>query len=143
MKLDSFWKKTFFIFVLIQAGITLAMGIIGMVFMNGEQVPYIAFFFPFFFAALCLLPEFIFYLKKEPSIRELLMQKVVKLMMLAVIVLGMQKLLSPTSSLKLMVAIGVSVTIIAIFIQVVSWRYEEGEAETMNQKLREYRERRK
>lgn len=48
-----------------------------------------------------------------------------------------------TSSLKLMVAIGVSVTIIAIFIQVVSWRYEEGEAETMNQKLREYRERRK
>ena len=138
MEKNSFWQKIFFTYILIQAGITLAMGVIGTLFTTDLYVPYEAFFLPFLFALLCLIPDFIFYSTKEPSIRRIFVEKIVRFFMLEGIVLGTQKFLSPSTPVTLMVAIGVSVAVIMLFIEIVHWLYDSREAENMNRKLREY-----
>lgn len=139
MNHTTFWKRMFFSFVLIQAGITLAMGIIGCAMRKDAVVPYVAFFFPFLFAALCMIPQILFYTEKELTIRQTLVRRIIELALLEVIVLGGQKVLAPSTSFILFVCIGISVAGIAAIVQLIGWLYGKGEADQMNQKLQEHR----
>ena len=143
MNWKVFFRKMFFIFIMIQAGITLIMGTIGMCFMKDSSVPYVAFFFPFLFALLCMIPEIIFYTEKELSVKRVLFQKIMTLFLCEFIVLSIQKLFSPSTSNILMVAIGISVALLSFIIQGIIFLFEKGKANQMNQKLKDYRRNKK
>lgn len=61
--------------------------IIGMIFTPGQELYYYQLIGPFFLAALCVLPTFITYSRKEPTVRQVVLRNIIRLILIEGIVL--------------------------------------------------------
>lgn len=132
-------KKWFFSFVLVQTGITIAIGVFGTVWLKDLRVPYVSFLLPSLFAFLSLLPDLFLFSTKERGIRQTLLVDQSKLLLREGIVLGAQKLLAPGTSVQLLLTLGIMVFVIALVVKFVLWCYSVEESKLMNRKLTSYR----
>lgn len=132
-------KKWFFSFVLVQTGITIAIGVFGTVWLKDLRVPYVSFLLPSLFAFLSLLPDLFLFSTKERGIRQTLLVDLSKLLLREGIVLGAQKLLAPGTSVQLLLTLGIMVFVIALVVKFVLWCYSVEESKLMNRKLTSYR----
>lgn len=122
---------------------TLAIAVIGSIFVPNASISFRYFFLPFALAFLCMLPCIPIYLKEDMTIKQVLIQRVVEWIVLEIamymairFVIGE---MLPTSGY---VAILFSVTFFDVLSYLIKWYLEKEEAEKINRRLEEYRMRR-
>ena len=139
MNISSFWKRMFFMFMLIEGGISITMGVGGMIMVPGETVPYYAFFIPFLFAALCMIPVMLLYTEKEMTIKQAIIRKIIMVLLLEILVLLAQRIISPSATISLYVCVFISVFVIVAVVGLITWLYDKEAADQMNEKLKKNR----
>lgn len=86
MELREFFKKCMIDFLLIQAGITLSIGIIGCSSSSAGRPDYSILFLPFIYAFFCLLPSFVVYSSKELSLKQMVFRKILQFLLIEAVV---------------------------------------------------------
>lgn len=127
-------------FILIQAGVTLAMGIIGTMFARDIAPGYPILFVPFVFAGIGVLPGILLNSRKELTVRQLAMRKVLHLLLMEGIVLGINYMTGALFRVEIVVGLVISVLLIYIFVSAVQLLYDKRSADKMTARLQEYRE---
>ena len=140
MELREFLKKCMIDFLLIQAGITLAIGIIGCTSSPEGQVNYYILFMPFLYAFFCLLPSFITYSSKELSIRQMIFRKVIQFLLIELIVLLISYLAEALVNTFLCITIMLTVVVIYSAVNLIDFYIEKTNSDSMTRKIQQLKE---
>lgn len=115
--------------------ITIVVGVTGMLLSPDTQLGYWAYFIPLLYAVLCVLPGFIMYSKKELTIRQVMVRKVLQLVLIEGIILGLLAVFGSLESIKVVVTIMISVVIVYVTVNLIEWISEVRDTTMMNQML--------
>lgn len=125
-------------FCICTTGITLLSGIMGLMFFPEEKVGYEAFFSPPLFGFLSVLCGAVTISRKELSIRQVMIRRMLQLALIEAMVFGLNYaegvVFEPVVALSLMLAIA------AVFVSVylVLWLNDRKSAKAFNARLKEY-----
>lgn len=134
MDLREFLKHRLLDFLLIQAGITLAMGVIGCV-TRPAGLPHTILFMPFVYAFFCTLPGFVTYSARELSIRAMAFRKVLEFLLDEAAALAVAYFTGVLVNGVLTAAIAVSVLVIFLLVDWIGYLASRADAEAMTRKL--------
>lgn len=131
------FKETLSSFFIITTLINIAMLVLGMLFRPNQRFGYEVFIYPPVNAALSCIPTLIMYSKKELTLRQIIIRKIIQLMMIIVL---MQMFIFGGGSFDARVSAGVTISVIFIFITVhlIQWYLDSKTAKQMTEELREY-----
>lgn len=135
MELKSILKKCMLDFLVIQAGITLAMGIIGCINPPSYGVSHYLFFMPFVYAFFCVLPSFVVYSTRELSIKEMLVRKVIHFFLIEVIVMMVSYMVGALDNAYMCIAILLAVPVIYLAVNGIGYLFYRSEANIMTKKI--------
>ena len=123
--------------------INIAIFFTGMLFRPEQRFGYEAFLSPLLFGLLTVIPTVIMYSKKELTIRQLIFRKAIQLIMDIVIVIGAIFAGNELNKGTVVAAIGVSVSIIIVFIAVhlIEWILEKRTAKELTEELATFQKR--
>ena len=123
--------------------INLAIFVTGMLFRPEQTFGYDAFLSPLLFGFLTVIPSVILYSAKELSVRQLLIRKCIQLIMDIVIVVAVIFGGNEMNRETVLAAIGVSVSIIAVFAAVhgIEWLLAQKTAHQLTKQLSEFQQR--
>ena len=143
MKHEVF-KKIVYDFFVVQAESNITFAIIGSIFLPKQSITYHYFFLPFILAIINMLPCLPVYLIENMTIKQVIFQRVVEVIVLEVsnlyimyIILGNHL---PTLGY---VAIGISILIFDIFTYILSWYFDKDQADKLNKQLEKLRQQNK
>lgn len=142
MRGKEFLKSTLRSFFIIVTFINIAIYILGTIFQPDIRFGYEAFLSPLIFGAFSLLPFVVMYAKKELTVKELLIRKVLQLLSIEVIqwfvAFGFN---SPErGNMKLMVAFSLCILIIYVLVDFISWILDVQTAKRMTEDLHHYQD---
>lgn len=140
MKSGDFFKKYMTDFLLIQAGITLAMGMIGCIAPPEEGLDHHILFMPFVYAAFCLLPSVVTYSSKELNIRQMVFRKIIQFLLIELVVLLISYLAGALFSTFMFMAIMLAVAVIYAAVNWIDYVVEKSASAAMTQKLQHIKE---
>jgi len=136
-------REFVFDYITVVAENTLAIAVIGSIFVPNADISFLYFFLPFVLAFLCMLPCIPIYLKEDMTIKQVLIQRIVEWIVLEISMYAAIRLvigeLLPKSGC---VAILFSVTFFDVLSYLIKWYLEKEEAEKINRRIREHRMRR-
>lgn len=125
-------------FCICTTGITLLSGIMGLIFFPEEKVGYEAFFSPPLFGFLSVLCGAVTFSRKELSIRQVMMRRVLQLALIEAMVFGLNYaegvVFEPVAALSLMM----SIAVVFVAVYLVLWLNDRKSAKDFNVKLKEY-----
>ena len=132
--------ESFFISVTL---INLAVFATGMLFRPAQTFGYEAFLSPLLFGFLTVIPTLVMYSKKELSVRQVLLRKLIQLILDIVIVNAVLFGGSSSEHMSVAAAIGVSVSIAAVFAAVhgISWLLARRTAKQLCEQLAAFQQR--
>jgi len=134
---DAF-KKMFSDYIMVQAEIALAMGIIGSIFVPDEKIPYSYFFLPAILGVICMLPCIITYFKEDMTIKQIMIQRIAELIVLEIAIIGIiYGIVGDTLGKLGYVAMFFSILFFDILSYSLSFYLEKKEADIINEKLKE------
>lgn len=136
MELKDFLKRRLLGFLLIQAGITISIGVIGLLMPSAKGLSPVAFFMPFIYALFCVLPSFVTYSRKELSIKQTIIRKVIEFILIEAVILLISYLIGALINSFMWVAIAISVAVIYIGNTLISYFILKNDAQAMTKKLR-------
>ena len=139
MDIRSILKKCMLDFLIIQAGITLTIGIIICIHPPSYRVTYEMFFMPFVYAFFCVIPSLILYPVKEPGVRQMLVRKVIHFVLVELIVIVISAKTGILDDTFMCVAIPLSATAIYLIVNVLTYFFYKTEADTMIKKIQHIR----
>ena len=90
MDIKNFWKSKLMDFLMIQAGITFGMGVIGCFNPPHNGLSHYIFFMPFIYAFICVMISCVTYSPKELSIKAMFVRKMIQFILIEVVVLIFQ-----------------------------------------------------
>lgn len=140
MELRSVLKKCIIDFLMIQAGITLAIGVIGCIKIPELGVTHYSFFMPFVYAFFCVIPSLVVYSAKELSIKQMLIRKVIQLFLIELIVILVSYVIGTLNNTFICIAILLAVAIVYIVVNVFEYLFCKSEADTMTKKIQHIKE---
>jgi len=136
MEWKEFLKKSLIDFLIIQAGITLAIGIIGCIKQPTTDFHYAGFFVPFLYAFFCLLPSVVTYSSYELSIKQMIVRKVIQLLLIEGIVLLISYIVGALSDFLMGMIIAFVVVIIYILANFIDYYIARSNAYLMTKKVK-------
>lgn len=140
MKHSKIIKQMLADYILIQAETALSIGMIGSIFASEEKITYQYFFLPALIGLICMLPCVITYLKEDMTMKQIIVQRVVELIVLEIALMGMIYYIVGDVPGKIgYVAIGFTILFFDIATYGISYYLEKREADTINEKLKEIR----
>lgn len=119
--------------------INIVMAVLGLLLERDRLFGYEAFFFPLFYGLLGIFPSLISYSKKELSIAQLVIRKVLQYIFLEVVILSFL-ILNGVINQIIIVSVGISIFIVAIFAEIFLWFLYYEKAKKLNQLLKYYQE---
>lgn len=131
MELREFLKRRVLSFLMIQAGITLSVGIIGCIKPPPHGLNHYAFFMPFVYAFFCILPSFVMYSSKELSVRQMALRKVIQFFLTESVTLLISYLIGTLDNAFLCVAITAAVAVIYAAVNVLDYLFLKSDADMM------------
>lgn len=135
---NRIFKRMLSDYIMIQAETALAIGIIGSIFAGDEKITYHYFFLPAILGFICMLPCIIIYIKEDMTIKQVIIQRVLELIVLECAIIGIiYYIVGDTIGRAGYIAIGVSVLFFDVLTYALSWYLEKKEADMLNEKLRE------
>lgn len=140
MKLKDFIKNQIMSFFIITTLINLFIMIMGMIFRKNDILGYDAFSTPLIYAFLSILPSAVMYSAKELTFRQMIIRKVIQLVLIELIVVFAcfgSKIFSDEYFVQI-VALCISVFIIYILVNLISWLLDKRQAEIINENLKNY-----
>lgn len=136
MKASEVIKQVISDYILIQAEVTLSIGVIGSIFAGTQKVPYSYFFLPLLIGAICILPCLIIYIKEDLTIKQVVVQRLVELIVLEfALLLVLKQILGSTLSGAGYIAVMVSVLILDVMTYLIKWLYQKRDANQINRIL--------
>ncbi len=122
---------------------TLAIAVIGSIFVPNANISFVYFFLPFLLSFICMLPCIPIYLKEDMTIKQVLVQRVVEWIVLEIAMYAAIRLIiGEMLPISGYVAILFSVTFFDVLSYLIKWYLEKEEAEKINRRLKEHRMRR-
>lgn len=140
MELKSVLKKCILDFLMIQAGITLAIGVIGCIKTPELGVTHYSFFMPFVYAFFCVIPSLVIYSAKELSIKQMLVRKIIQFFLIELIVMLVSYMIGTLNNTFICKAILLAVAVVYIIVNVFEYLFCKSEADTMTKKLQHIKE---
>jgi hypothetical protein len=92
-------------------------------------------------ALLSVLPSFIFYSTKEITRQNLKFRRIVHFMVLEFTIIALATLLGLITNIQETLSIGLQIAVVYVLFRFISWLVDKKEADRINEKLREMKER--
>lgn len=140
MRKNNQFTELFMIFIVVTACITIGEGIIGVIFLPNATISYWAFFSPPIFGILSTILGLVTYSKKEMSVRQAIIRKVIHLILIEMlvfivnIVAGADKMFS----MSLRVALGIAIALIYVSANLILWMNDRRSAIEFNEQLKRF-----
>ena len=129
-------KKVMLGFFVTVTCICVGMAILGMYFEPDKRFGYEGFLFPLFFGFASILPALISYSKREMSVREVMVRRLIQLILCEIIILLIVYLNGGLPNIAVAVSLALTIFIICIAVQLVLWLNDRKTAKTFNEALR-------
>lgn len=140
MEFREFFKKCVIDFLLIQAGITLSIGVIGCTSPSADRPDYSILFLPFVYALFCLLPSFVVYSSKELSPKQMVFRKIFQFLLIEAVVLLVSYIAGALISKSLCITIMLTVAIIYAAVNLIDYYMEITDSAAMTKKIQQLKE---
>lgn len=137
-------REFLFDYITVVAENTLAIAVIGSIFAGNANISFLYFFLPFGLAFLCMLPCIPIYLKEDMTVKQILWQRGIELVVLEVVMcLAIRFVMGETFPKAGYVAILISTAFFDVLSYLVKWYLEKEEADKINQKIAQHRKMKK
>ena len=119
---------------------TLAIAVIGSIFVIDASFSFVYFFLPFVLALICMIPCIPIYLKEDMTVKQILLQRGIELVVLEVAMcLAIRFVMGESFPEIGYVAILISTAFFDVLSYLIKWYLEKEEADKINRKIEEYR----
>lgn len=136
-------REFIFDYITVVAENTLSIAVIGTIFVRNESITFVYFFLPFVLALLCMIPCIPIYLKEDLTVKQVLIQRSVELVVLEIAMYWVIKfLIGDMLPAAGYVAILFSVAFFDVLSYLIKWYLEKEEADKINRRIQERRKRR-
>lgn len=136
-------REFIFDYITVVAENTLSIAVIGSIFVRNESITFVYFFLPFVLALLCMIPCIPIYLKEDLTVKQVLIQRSVELVVLEIAMYWVIRfLIGDMLPAAGYVAILFSVAFFDVLSYLIKWYLEKEEADKINRKIQERRKRR-
>ena len=132
---DFFIKKVLLGFFVAATCICAGMAVLGIQFDPNAGFGYEGFFSPLVFGAATILPTLVGYSKRELSVREVLIRRLVQLVLIELIVLLIVYSSGGLASPALTISLALSVLLICLIVHLVLWANDRKTAKAVNEAL--------
>lgn len=131
---------SFFISV---ALINIAMLVLGLLLRPTQQFGYEVFMYPLIYGLIGVIPVVVFRTKKELSVKQVMIRKIMQLLLLIVLMLGFMFGGKPMNYETITAAIGVTCSVVVIYILVcaIEWMIDVRTAKSMTEDLLNFQNR--
>jgi amino acid transporter len=125
-------------FFIIVTCINVAMFVLGVIFQKDQQFGYEAFLYPIFYGALGSIPNLFMGKKEEPTLKQYVVRQILGALLCMVLLFAFMFAGKPVTSEILMIAGGVAISVILIFIavDVITWILDSKTARDMTADLK-------
>ncbi len=138
MSIKAFLKSCVQRFFMITTLITAAIGILGLSLDPAARIGYDAYFSPLIFGALSLLPSFVTYSRKELSLRQTVIRKILYVLLLEGLLIGVGFWAGILHGPGDASAFALAVLLVYLAVTWLSWRLDRKEAAEINTTLKAY-----
>ena len=133
-------REFIFDYITVVAENTLAIAVIGSLFARNNSISFIYFFLPFGLAFICMIPCIPIYLKEDMTVKQILLQRGIELVVLEVAMcLAIRFVMGESFPEIGYVAILISTAFFDVLSYLIKWYLEKEEADKINRKIEEYR----
>lgn len=134
-------REFLFDYITVVAENTLAIAVIGTLFVRDASISFWYFFLPFGLALICMIPCIPTYLKEDMTVKQVLIQRVAELVVLEIAMyVAIRILVGDILPMGGYIAILISTAFFDVLSYLIKWYLEKGEADKINRRLQEYRE---
>lgn len=140
MKLKSKLEQAVSLYFMLVTFITVLLMVLGLVFDADRTFSYSVFASPLIYAAIGVIPVFLPKKKEEPSVKDLIIRRIVELLIIEVIVLALAFSADtiPTQKIGVVLGIGGGIVIIFVLTEIIEYLYECSKADEFNKLLEDY-----
>lgn len=138
MSIRAFLKRCMQRFFIITTCATVVIGILGLCLHPADRLGYDAFFSPLIFGALSLIPSFVTYSRKELSLRQTVVRKVIYILLLEGLLIGVQFWAGILHGPGDVAVLALAVLLVYFAVNWLSWLLDRKEAEAINTTLKAY-----
>lgn len=139
MNFSEFLRKQLMRYFIIVTSITLLMGIIGIQYEPNMRFGYEAYFSPLLFGLIGVIPSFVTYAKKELSLRQMKIRKVIQFLVLEVLILSIAKGLKIVDT-HMIATMAFSIFIIFVGVHIIEWLIDQKKAQELTEDLKAFQE---
>ena len=133
-------REFIFDYITVVAENTLAIAVIGIIFVRDASISFVYFFLPFVLALICMIPCIPIYLKEDMTVKQILLQRGIELVVLEVAMcLAIRFVMGESFPEIGYVAILISTAFFDVLSYLIKWYLEKEEADKINRKIEEYR----
>lgn len=142
MELKRFLVRNLILFFMLSTLITAAVSLTGSAFDGDARFSYREMLTPIKYAALCMLPTFVAYSKRELSLQALLLRKALMLLLIEAVMLfiAFTSTVIDTQRIEVVLTIAGSVLVIFVLANLFLWLKDSAEAKKMNRDLAKFQQ---
>jgi uncharacterized membrane protein YesL len=140
MSFMSFVKKNLIDYFIIVTGVNIAIAVLGMNYKPEELLGYDAFFSPLILGAVAVLPSFVFYSRRELSLRQMLIRRVIHLVVLELTLVGFGYIARLLTGLNITISFVLIVFAVYVFTLIIRWIIDSKTALEINLGLKRIQE---
>lgn len=134
------FREFLFDYITVVAENTLAIAVIGSIFAGDVNISFGYFFLPFLLAFLCMLPCIPIYLKEDMTVKQILWQRGIELVVLEIAMcLAIYFVMEDSFPRAGYFAIMLSTAFFDVLSYLIKWYLEKEEADKINRKITEHR----
>ena len=136
-------KKYIYDFLMIQAGITLSIGVISRISPPPAGMDPDILFMPFVYAFFCTLPSLVVYSRKELSIKQMAVRKVIQFLLIELTVILISYVIGALQTPLIRSAIIIAVAVVYLLVNYFSYLISKSDANAMTQKIQHIKKQKK
>ncbi|MBS5934010.1 MAG: hypothetical protein KIC94_14180 [Clostridiales bacterium] len=137
MTKKEFAIKLLNMFFIVTTLITIVMGIMGLIWERDRLLTYEVMFSPVIIGFISVLPSIVMYSKKELTLRQLVIRKVLHLFLLEIELIAFSKIMGIWNKV-IGLPFVISILIVAVFVQVFLWLVGVQRANTITNELKTF-----
>ncbi|MGE4272715.1 MAG: hypothetical protein AB7E31_07590 [Desulfitobacterium sp.] len=140
MSLSEFLRKSLMSFFIIVTCVTLVIGVLGLIYEPDRRFGYEAYFSPLIFGLIGVVPSFVTYSKREPTIRQMIIREIFLLFVLEAMILSFGYGIDIMYG-TMMFAVAGAVFAVFVLVHFFSYAIDYREATRLNAELKVFQER--
>jgi len=140
MEFKNILKKCMIDFLMIQAGITMAIGVISCINPPPKGMNHYMFFMPFVYAFFCIIPSFVTCSRKELSIKQMAVRKVIQFILIELSVILVSYVMGPLHDISMGIAIIIAAAVVYAAVNCFGYLISKADAEAMTKKIQRIKE---